>query len=49
MILAKDRLRVEGWQYSPVKEFDPVFPPTATTDDDTRRAITDDIAQSTAL
>ena len=46
VILTKDRLRLEGWQYSPVKEFDPVFAPTATTDDDTRRAITEDIAKS---
>ncbi len=46
VILTKDRLRIEGWQYAPVKEFDPVFAPTATTDEETRRAIADDIAQS---
>ena len=46
VILAGPRLRIEGWQYAPVKEFDPFFPPTATTDDETRDFITDDIAKS---
>ena len=27
VILAKDRVRIEGFQYVPVKEFDPFFPP----------------------
>ena len=29
VILAKDRLRVEGFQFVPVNEFDPFFPPNA--------------------
>ena len=46
VILARERLRIEGWQFAPVKEFDPFFPPTATTDDETRDFITADIAKS---
>jgi hypothetical protein len=46
LILAQERLRIEGWQFAPVKEFDRFFPPTATTDDETRDFITADIAKS---
>lgn len=46
VILGKDRLRVEGWVYTPVLEFDPFFPPTATTDDETAEFIVDDIKKS---
>jgi hypothetical protein len=46
VILAKDRRRVEGFQYAPVREFDPFFPPDASTDDETREFILDDIKKS---
>lgn len=46
VILAKDRVRIEGFQYAPVKQFDPFFPADATTDDETRQTILDDIAKS---
>jgi hypothetical protein len=39
-------LRVEGWHYAPVQEFDPFFPPDATTDEVTRKLITEHIAKS---
>ena len=28
VILCENRLRVEGWEYAPVLEFDPFFPPS---------------------
>jgi hypothetical protein len=43
VILAQGRLRVEGFQYAPVNEFDPFFPPDASTDQQTRQFILDDI------
>ena len=46
VILARDRVRVEGWYYTPVLEFDPVFPPTATTDEETAEFILDHIKKS---
>jgi len=46
VILARDRIRVEGWYYTPVLEFDPIFPPTATTDDETAEFIVDHIKKS---
>jgi hypothetical protein len=46
VILTKDRCRVEGFQYAPVKEFDPFFPSDASTDDETRDFILDDIKKS---
>jgi hypothetical protein len=46
LILAKDRRRFEGFQYAPVKEFDPFFPADASTDDETREIILDDIKKS---
>ncbi len=46
VILARDRRRIEGFQYAPVREFDPFFPADATADDDTRDFILDDIKKS---
>jgi hypothetical protein len=46
VILADGRRRFEGFQYVPVKEFDPFFPQTASTDDETRETILDDIKKS---
>lgn len=46
VILANDRIRIEGWYYAPVREFDPVFPPTAATDDETAEFILDHIRKS---
>ena len=46
VILGKDLLRIEGWHYPPVLEFDPAFPPTAACDDEVRNFIVDDIRKS---
>jgi hypothetical protein len=46
LILAKDRRRIEGFQYAPVREFDPFFPADASVDDETRELIVDDIKKS---
>ncbi|OHB65808.1 MAG: hypothetical protein A2V70_07195 [Planctomycetes bacterium RBG_13_63_9] len=46
LIMAQDRLRVEGWEYAPVLEFDPFLPPDATVEDDAREFITEDIKGS---
>jgi hypothetical protein len=46
VILADGRRRIEGFQYAPVKEFNPFFPPGASTDDETRRFILDDVKKS---
>ena len=46
VILAKDRVRIEGFQYVPVREFDPFFPRDATTDDETRESIVGQIRKS---
>ena len=46
VILADGRRRIEGFQYVPVREFDSFLPSDATTDDDTRASIVDDIAKS---
>ncbi len=46
VILTKDRLRIDGFQYVPVKEFDPFFPPDAAADEETRDFIIDDIKKS---
>lgn len=47
VILARPRLRIEGWEYAPVLEFDPFFPPTAAvTDEDVRNEIIDHIRKS---
>ncbi|MBN2216032.1 MAG: hypothetical protein JW719_01520 [Pirellulales bacterium] len=46
VLLGKNRLRIEGWEYAPVLEFDPFFPPTATTDKQTRDWIFADVRKS---
>jgi hypothetical protein len=46
VILGKDRLRIEGFTFVPVKEFDPFFPADAKVDDEARGLILDDIKQS---
>lgn len=47
VILARPRVRIEGWEYAPVLEFDPFFPPTATVaDEDARNQIIDHIRKS---
>jgi hypothetical protein len=46
VVLAKDRVRIEGFQYPPVKEFDPFFPTDSTVDEETRDFIIDDIKKS---
>ncbi len=44
VIMLKDKIRIEGFTYPPVLEFDPFFPPTATVkDDETRQFVLDDI------
>jgi hypothetical protein len=46
VILAEGRLRVEGFDYPPLKEFDPFFPPDAKVGADARKLILDIIANS---
>jgi hypothetical protein len=46
VILAKDRRRIEGFQFAPVKEFDPFIAPTATPEDEARDWILDDVKKS---
>jgi hypothetical protein len=46
VIVASGRLRVEGWTYAPVLEFDPFFPPAATVDEEPRQTILEDIRKS---
>jgi len=46
IILTKDRRRIEGFQFAPVKDFDPFIPHSNTIDAETRQAISDDIARS---
>ena len=46
VIVTNDRRRVEGFFYPPVKELDPIFPANASTDDETRETIVDDIHKS---
>ena len=46
LIMARGRVRIEGWRYAPVLEFDPFFPPDAATDDQTREFITDHIKRA---
>jgi hypothetical protein len=46
VILGAGRLRVEGWQYAPVLEFDPFLAPDATPEEDAREYIVDDIKKS---
>jgi hypothetical protein len=45
--LGEKRLRIEGWEYAPVLEFDPFFPPTsAVADDSVREHLVDHIKKS---
>ncbi len=46
VILGSGRLRIEGFTYPPVLEFDPFFPGTATVNEEQREFIEDDIRQS---
>jgi hypothetical protein len=46
VILAKDRRRIEGFEYVPVKEFDPFFPQKAAVEAEARQLIIDDIKKS---
>jgi hypothetical protein len=46
IIIAKDRIRIEGFQYAPVKELDPFIAPESAVEDDTREFILDDIKKS---
>ena len=46
VVLVGARTRIEGWHYAPVLEFDPFFPPTATTDEETAETIVDDIKKA---
>jgi hypothetical protein len=46
VIVASGRLRVEGWSYAPVLEFDPFFPARSTVDPQVRQIIDDDIEKS---
>jgi hypothetical protein len=46
VILTKDRVRIEGFHYPAVLEFDESFPHQEGLDDEVRQAITSDIAQS---
>jgi hypothetical protein len=46
VIMAKDRIRIEGFQYAPIKEFDLFISPDAAIDDETREVIIDDISKS---
>ena len=46
VILAGERVRIEGFDYAPVLEFDPFFPPDATVDDETRDWVFNDIKKS---
>ena len=46
VIMASGNVRIEGWHYAPVLEFDPFIPPEATLDDEIREFITEDIKKS---
>ena len=46
VILAKDRVRIEGFQYPPVKEFDPFIPTDSAVEEETRDFVVDDINKS---
>jgi hypothetical protein len=46
VILAKDRRRIEGFQFAPVKEFDPFMKPSAQPEAEARDWILDDIKKS---
>ena len=44
VIMGPRRVRIEGWEYAPVLEFDPFFAPDASLADDARDFITKDIS-----
>jgi hypothetical protein len=46
VIVGPGKVRVEGWTYAPVLEFDPFFPPDATIDEEVREWIAKDIRNS---
>jgi hypothetical protein len=46
VILAKERRRIEGFQFVPVKEFDPFFPSNATVEAEAKEFIVADIGKS---
>ena len=47
VIMGENKLRIEGFEFAPVKEFDPFFKPTATVEDEESRDwILDDIKKS---
>jgi hypothetical protein len=46
VLLLKDRVRIEGFQFAPVKEFDPFLTADAVPEDDARDFITGDIKKS---
>ena len=46
VIMAGKRVRIEGWHYPPVMEFDPFLPPDATCDNDAREFISEHIKKS---
>jgi hypothetical protein len=47
VVMAKNsHLRIEGFHYPPVQDFDPFFPPDATCDDESREYIQKDIHDS---
>jgi hypothetical protein len=46
VIMKGDQVRIEGWHYPPVLDFDPFFPPDATCEEETREWIENDIRTS---
>jgi hypothetical protein len=46
VIMGPERVRIEGWTFVPVLEFDPFFPPDATVDEEARQWIDKDIRSS---
>jgi hypothetical protein len=46
IVLAKQRVRIEGFQYAPVKEFDPFLPSDSSVEQEIRDFIIDDIKKS---
>ena len=46
VILAGQRVRIEGWEYAPVLEFDPFFPPASTVNEETRDFVLEHIRKS---
>lgn len=46
IILTKDKIRIDGFQFVPVMEFDPFIPSDAKIDDDSRTFIIEDIKKS---